>query len=597
MLAVKQSVMSKIEIIQEHIKEAEIYLLGKGSFFETKERVPFITNLETCDLLAVPGSGKTTALLAKLYCLEKHLPFGDGSGILVLSHTNSTIDEIRNKLLPLCPTLSEYPNFIGTIQNFINKFLAIPYFTGINKTKPYRVDADKYYSELKRKLAPYKSGDMFYVLKKYPDIFYKARFKLDENENHYLVKEFEETKLDFTKPKNWTEKQKQAILNRVNEIKIELLREGYLHYDDCYFLAAKHIKKYPFVKQILQDRFSYVFVDEMQDLDKHQIGIIDDIFVTENSKTVIQRIGDKNQAIYNSGKKVKVECEWKTRNELFITGSNRLTKEVAEIVDSFVLDRQPSYYKVNGLRKLKEIIPPHLILFNWDNKDKLLSKFKEIIKGAQDLGHIPKIPKDPFKVIAWSGEWKEEEREDKIKKKQIRLENICNYSKEQNSKKEDFDSLSKYLQLFDRERKTLESIRKSILNALIHILKLNGEKYPTTWKGKYIERYYSKSSFIEFVQKSEKNIYEQFKQDLYCWCIDIIQERYKEVFDSMNNFIKTELKDWFNISFCQDSISFIGTFQKIEQHDEIKGDKDEIKIDVGTYPTGQVHLAAFSKWI
>ena len=144
------------------------------------------------------------------------------------------------------------------------------------------------------------------------------------------------------------------------------------------------------------------------------------------------------------------------------------------------------------------------------------------------------------------------------------LENICDYSKEQNSKKEDFDSLSKYLQLFDKERKTLESIRKSILNALIHILKIEGKKYSTNWQGKSIERYYSKSSFIEFIQKNEKNIYEQFKQDLYGWCIDIIKGKYNEVFDSMNTFIKTELKEWFNVSLCQDSKSFIGTFQKIE---------------------------------
>ena len=75
MLVVKQTVMRKIEIAPEHIKEAEMYLLGNGRYFETKERIPFIKKLETCDLLAVPGSGKTTALLAKLYCLEKHLPF------------------------------------------------------------------------------------------------------------------------------------------------------------------------------------------------------------------------------------------------------------------------------------------------------------------------------------------------------------------------------------------------------------------------------------------------------------------------------------------------------------------------------------------
>ena len=47
MLVVKQTVMRKIEIAPEHIKEAEMYLLGNGRYFETKERIPFIKKLET----------------------------------------------------------------------------------------------------------------------------------------------------------------------------------------------------------------------------------------------------------------------------------------------------------------------------------------------------------------------------------------------------------------------------------------------------------------------------------------------------------------------------------------------------------------------
>ena len=106
----------------KHIQESE-QLFIKGNTFDP-ERLDFINNLGTCDLLAVPGSGKTTALMAKLYCLSKHLPFEDGSGILVLAHTNAAVDEIEKKLKPHCPRLFEYPNFVGTIQGFVNKFLA-----------------------------------------------------------------------------------------------------------------------------------------------------------------------------------------------------------------------------------------------------------------------------------------------------------------------------------------------------------------------------------------------------------------------------------------------------------------------------------------
>ena len=78
--------------IKEYIEQAESIFIDGNSF--DNERTNFITNLNTCDLLAVPGSGKTTALIAKLYCIAQNMPFEDGSGVLVLAHTNNEFEEI-----------------------------------------------------------------------------------------------------------------------------------------------------------------------------------------------------------------------------------------------------------------------------------------------------------------------------------------------------------------------------------------------------------------------------------------------------------------------------------------------------------------------
>ncbi len=80
-----------IEITDQDIQYAERILLPVGSTFDLERRA-FICNLNTLDLQAVPGSGKTTVLLAKLLILETKLPFSDGSGVLVLSHTNAAVD-------------------------------------------------------------------------------------------------------------------------------------------------------------------------------------------------------------------------------------------------------------------------------------------------------------------------------------------------------------------------------------------------------------------------------------------------------------------------------------------------------------------------
>ncbi|MCH7770718.1 MAG: hypothetical protein IIA49_06840, partial [Bacteroidetes bacterium] len=78
--------LEQIKITNEDIVYAENILLPKGKLFDI-ERHDFIKNLDTIDLQAVPGSGKTTALLAKLLILENYMPFDNGSGILVISHT------------------------------------------------------------------------------------------------------------------------------------------------------------------------------------------------------------------------------------------------------------------------------------------------------------------------------------------------------------------------------------------------------------------------------------------------------------------------------------------------------------------------------
>ncbi|MFW5890912.1 MAG: UvrD-helicase domain-containing protein [bacterium] len=133
----------KIQITDEDINYTEKILLPKNSHFD-HERKAFIRNLDTIDLQAVPGSGKTTALLAKLLILEKHLPFNDGSGILVISHTNAAVDEIKKRIGIYCTKLFEYPNFVGTIQSFVDNFLAIPFYKNEYKKSLLRIDNEIY---------------------------------------------------------------------------------------------------------------------------------------------------------------------------------------------------------------------------------------------------------------------------------------------------------------------------------------------------------------------------------------------------------------------------------------------------------------------
>jgi len=138
-----------MQITDNDIKYAESILLEEGEHFD-EQRKTFIKNLETIDLQAVPGSGKTTVLLAKLLILEKYLPFDNGSGILVISHTNTAVDQIADRIGKYCPRLFAYPSFVGTIQSFVDKYLTLPYYCNRYKEKPIRIDNDIYEEKASR---------------------------------------------------------------------------------------------------------------------------------------------------------------------------------------------------------------------------------------------------------------------------------------------------------------------------------------------------------------------------------------------------------------------------------------------------------------
>src|SRR5690606_14128965 len=327
------SMPQEFEISEDDIRYAEKILLPSGKTFDP-ERVDFIRNFNTIDLQAVPGSGKTTALLAKLVILERKLPFADGSGILVLSHTNAAIDEIKEKIFQYCPKLFAYPNFIGTIQSFTDQFLAVPMFIHWRKHKPNRIDSELFFESLHRQLS---YGTRLALEKRLSNNYkeFIEEFTIEKNGKLIHFNSFKE--IEIPKIGNHTNTYKELY-----KVKKELLKKGILNYNDPYTFANSYIKKFPQIKFILQKRFKYVFVDEMQDMDTHQYDLLEKIFYDDgNSTSILQRIGDPNQAIYSSSNKVKEEEVWQLRTPpekvLRLKGSQRLSKPIAEVVKKFAL--------------------------------------------------------------------------------------------------------------------------------------------------------------------------------------------------------------------------------------------------------------------
>lgn len=66
-------VMLDTPITNEEIMRAESIFLPKGAVFDY-QRQEIIKSMDTIDIKAVPGSGKTTVLLAKLFILAQRMP-------------------------------------------------------------------------------------------------------------------------------------------------------------------------------------------------------------------------------------------------------------------------------------------------------------------------------------------------------------------------------------------------------------------------------------------------------------------------------------------------------------------------------------------
>ena len=592
--------MPVIKITPEEIEYAEGILLKDGKTFDL-ERTTFITNLETIDLQAVPGSGKTTALLAKLLILEKHLPLLNDRGILILSHTNSAVDEIKDKIGKYCPKLFSYPNFIGTIQTFVDRFLAIPYIVNHLGFKITRVDTETFKEQVWKEFQKVywdqnqgSPGKLFW--QRHIEESKKIALKTGIDEkiicNARIEMEVKDLYFDFSDDKIKIFRDSSVLLATkanlryiaIKNVFLQVLQNGFISYEYAYKMGLNCINVYPRMKEILQQRFEYVFVDEMQDMDNYQYELLERLFYDDgNSKSIYQRIGDKNQSIYNSH--IFLDNIWNNRGQVLnINGSQRLSASIAELVNCFALSREGNF-EVIGLRPIS--IKPHLIIFSDENIKQAIPTYSSIIKKCLDTDLIIENSKNSYHVIGWV-----KEKNDATK---IGISDYCeNYTSNSGKQKIDYPTLDCYLKYYDSEKKTLEGIRKNILNAFIKILRIEGIINPDT------NRFYTKKEMLNHVSLFDNDKYSELKLFIFRWSLDIIKGKYDIVYASIKNYTtqlllffgKTKIYSTAFVDNPAPAIPIItGALQSNSDDNRVNYDGFDISISTIHAVKGQTHTA------
>lgn len=398
-------IFNNIEVTEDDIRYAEKILFGKINVFDKEERIPIIEDLNNSfDVNACPGSGKTTVLLAKLIILSRKMPLNNGQGICVLTHTNVAIDEIKIKLGDKSDVLFKYPNYFGTIQNFVDKYLAIPYFKRESNENIKSIDDDIYYEYI-RKLSK----------KNYPKIDSTIQFYIKKGYGNYTSESHERNFITFIANKHFDisnndirDNYNRALIDKsyyseLKNIMIDnTLNKGILRYEDAYFLAGLYLDKFPDIKRYFLERFKYIFIDEMQDVSEMQMKIIGEIF--NNDKVIIQRFGDINQSIS--------KFNYSNNNWIFndytktINSSKRYGNEVVRFLEPLRVEK-------NGNMKGNEDINtlnPHIIIFDDSSIESVVPKYIELLdkyniveeknKKIKVIGKLALPVSNPYKSIS-----------------------------------------------------------------------------------------------------------------------------------------------------------------------------------------------------
>lgn len=573
----------EINITNADINYAENILLKEGQTFndEHNERIDFIKDLTTLDLQAVPGSGKTTVLLAKLLILERYLPFDDGSGILVISHTNTAIDEIKNRIGTYCPKLFSYPNFIGTIQTFVNKFLVNPFYKNHFERKLQYIDTEIYenmlisiYEKVKW-TKPAELGKWLYMQNNKNDEKVKEVIK-------NLYYDFENKEVRNIKTNNRLIDPKNDKHTLLQKIIFIVLAHGVLSYEYAYKFARYYIEDFPNIINILRKRFSMVCIDEMQDMDKSQYELLEKLFFENDSRTIFQRIGDKNQAIYNGGN-IETDVIWVNRRKVLkLTGTNRFAQSIANFIQNFGIEYTP----IIALQHYNEELKPHILIYNNETIQEVIPRYSQLIKTYVDAGKFVIDDSRPCKAIAWR-----KEHDSHIALKSY----FEDFERNHHKIKETYDNLKSYLIYFE-DNDSFKGIRKNIINAFLNILRLENTKDEN-------DRFYTKETLINKLkekqnQEQNNSIYDDFNSNLYIWAkIILIENNIDYSYTKIKNYIP-DLLNIFNQSISK-SRAFINdeliqtTERTIANETKNIYNEDGIDIHISTIHSvkGETHTA------
>ena len=591
----------------DEIRTAHDLLLPGQPYFED-DKIEVIRCNESRDIKACPGSGKTTVLLAKLSILSNRMPFADGSGVCVLTHTNVAIDEIKARFGGKADLLFSYPNFCGTIQSFVDRFLAIPFFNSFSEKPLVDVSDDRADSRIRQEFAlrfsqlgkgkmksslynlvnidNFKRGGVVNwdgVHDEIEKIVRESYYNFHANKyyRHYGDTRSIAAKTGHESPRfTFFETVRRAARN-----------EGILKFDDAFSIAFAYCHILPEIKDALAARFKYVFIDEVQDSSQLQLDLLDRVF--DREQIVVQRFGDPYQAIYNT----EGDCAWVPSNPLPLNQSKRFGSAIAKVLkfvcveDNRELDGNDEVHSVKPVMLVytdgKKVLPAFAKLLREKNVNGV--PIIDIAKNEQKIDSLHRIN---IKAVGFVGKEKVVDGESQA------IHYFFPQFENQITAKRPFNeqtTLNTFLQK-NAVEDSPQVYRSHILDALVSVLVRANVK-------KDNGRLFSKTSLLEHLESNALDLYGKLNMKLSEWILKICSSDFSvdsDVFDDVKAFITTDFAPAFGFRVGIESVR-----QFLKKNDEefymVKNEEQslnvyregELEIEVATVHSvkGETHAA------
>jgi DNA helicase II / ATP-dependent DNA helicase PcrA len=306
-------------------------------------------------VIACPGSGKTRVLTLRIAKSLLELDTRK-QNIVALTYTNRAADEINHRIEKLSVNIDQL--WTGTIHSFCFNWILKPYAGYIDELKNgFKIIDEHSYEEwvavIKEEffLSPF--------LENFTSINRNGDYKFNNNKVRVAAQELH----------------RRLIVNK------------FIDYDQVLYYSYKLLKTYPKIAKTLGRAIKNFYIDEFQDTQDLQYGIIGEIIKNSISSTGIFIVGDPDQAIYESlGGQAKELSELEVDiggkiKLLHLSGNYRSSQRIVDLTSNF----QTNTKKIKALGENSKI--KGKITYNQAiHKEELHLEIARLIKMSLEKG-------------------------------------------------------------------------------------------------------------------------------------------------------------------------------------------------------------------